>query len=286
MTVRNMLPPIRIHPILYVFIVISFVTGTFIQLFIILSIVFIHEAGHFFAARWFQWRVSEIKLWVFGGVMRTDEHSNRPLYEDIIVTIAGPLQHIFIFLVCVMCTYYQLLSPTVVEMILFYNGVILLFNLLPIWPLDGGKLIFFVCSHFFAYRKAHQLIVQLSLLLCMIMMVVILFVLPFNLSAFLVFIFLFVENKTEWKQRFYVFMRFLINRYEEDASIHRVLPISVNHQENLMDVFQQFKRGKKHSIYINYPNKRRKMIDEMDCLRCYFHEKAHDKTIGEIAKYL
>src|SRR5699024_12020095 len=94
MTTSRILPPIHIHPILIIFIIISFVTGTFLQLFIILSIVLFHELGHYGAAKFFKWRIKGIMLWIFGGVMDTDEHGNKPFHEDIIVTIAGPLQHL------------------------------------------------------------------------------------------------------------------------------------------------------------------------------------------------
>src|SRR5699024_6932825 len=97
MTTSRILPPIHIHPILIIFIIISFVTGTFLQLFIILSIVLFHELGHYGAGKFFKWRIKGIMLWIFGGVMDTDEHGNRPFHEDIIVTVAGPLQHLYIY---------------------------------------------------------------------------------------------------------------------------------------------------------------------------------------------
>src|SRR5699024_11983500 len=60
----------------------------------LLSIVLFHELGHYGAAKFFKWRIKGIMLWIFGGVMDTDEHGNKPFHEDIIVTVAGPLQHL------------------------------------------------------------------------------------------------------------------------------------------------------------------------------------------------
>src|SRR5690625_6878376 len=67
------------------------------ELSIILAIVLFHELGHFLFARLFHWRIHSIMLWVFGGVMKTEEHGNKPIHEDALVTIAGPLQHIIIY---------------------------------------------------------------------------------------------------------------------------------------------------------------------------------------------
>src|SRR5690625_7477275 len=88
---------IHLHPLLILFIFLSIITGTFIHLFIILLIVLIHELGHYIAAAYFKWRIDYIRLWVFGGVMKTNESTHRSSNEDCIVKLAGPLQHLFIF---------------------------------------------------------------------------------------------------------------------------------------------------------------------------------------------
>ena len=79
--------------------IISFMTGTFMELSIILLIVLIHELGHYAMSQVFKWRVESIMLWVFGGVMRTDEHGNSTIFEEALVTIAGPFQHVTIYIV-------------------------------------------------------------------------------------------------------------------------------------------------------------------------------------------
>src|SRR5699024_8922415 len=141
MTTSRILPPIHIHPILIIFIIISFVTGTFLQLFIILSIVLFHELGHYGAAKFFKWRIKVSMLWIFGCVMDTDELGNKPFHEDIIVTVVCPLQHLFIYLFLFIDSLgqIQLISTPIWDKVFLYNTLILLFNLLPIWPLDGGK---------------------------------------------------------------------------------------------------------------------------------------------------
>lgn len=104
----NILPKIHLHPILIIFIIISVITGTFIDLSIILSIVFIHELGHFLMARHFKWRIRGIMLWVFGGVLDTDEHGNRSIKEEALVTVAGPFQHVIIHLLLFFLSLYPI----------------------------------------------------------------------------------------------------------------------------------------------------------------------------------
>ncbi|SHF65547.1 M50 family metallopeptidase [Ornithinibacillus halophilus] len=283
MTIHKFIPPIRIHPILIAFILISILTGTFVELFIILSIVFIHEFGHFAMAKLFNWRIRSVMLWVFGGVMETDEHGGKPIYQEVLVTIAGPMQHLFIYGFIVFSTVLNILPTSILELIFYYNTVILLFNLLPIWPLDGGKLLFLFLSKFIPFRKAYNFVIISSMVISILLVLGHLLFFKFTLSIFLIFIFLFMENRVGWKQRYYVFLRFLLQRFEGENQVKAVRPIVVTAQTSLMDVFTQFRRDIKHSIYITLPDRERISIDENDCLRSYFYEKELNKTIGELA---
>ncbi|MEN1970476.1 site-2 protease family protein [Lentibacillus sp. N15] len=285
MTRHNYLPAIHIHPILLVFIAISFVTGTFTELMIILSIVLIHELGHYTMAKVFKWRIRSIMLWIFGGVMDTDEHGNRPILEEILVTIAGPLQHVLIYGIIQIIAMNELFPSSVIIIMVHYNTLIMLFNLLPLWPLDGGKILFLLLSSFLAYRTAYHSVLVISFVVCLVFLVLQLFIFPFTLSSFLLFLFLLKENRMDWKQRYYVFMRFLLKRYQGDTPINGIRSIVVSCENSMLDVFARFHRNQKHAIYIEFPGDKRKTIAENDCLRQFFYEKQYNKTIGEIASY-
>src|SRR5699024_8216289 len=165
---RNINQLIHIHPILYIFIFLSFVTGTMTQLFILLSIVIIHEFGHFFAARYFHWNIEKITIWVFGAVMETSEYRIRKIHEDLLVTLAGPAQHVLIFFCLFGLKFVDFIPSTIVELGLTYNYILLIFNLLPIYPLDGGKIFFYILSYFYPYLDARIFVILFSLLSCLL----------------------------------------------------------------------------------------------------------------------
>ncbi|MFC4558947.1 site-2 protease family protein [Virgibacillus kekensis] len=284
MRLLKKLPAIRIHPILLIFIIVSFLTGTFVELMIILGIVFFHELGHYMMAAAFQWRIRGIMLWVFGGVMDTDEYGTSPLHEELLVTIAGPFQHLFVYMGLWLLPVEQMLPSSIIELIFFYNTVILLFNLLPVWPLDGGKIVFLILSAILPYRKAYNYVILFSLCTCFIVLVVQFFVIQFTMSSFMLFLFLLIENRTDWKQRYYVFLRFLLQRYYGNTDLKGIRSIEVSYDNKLIEVFTRFYRTKKHSIFVTYPDRTRLPIDEMDCLHSYFHKRQHQQSIGEIAE--
>jgi len=282
MIFHKYLPKIQIHPILLIFILIAFITGTFMELSIIIAIVFIHELGHYTMARIFKWRIQRIILWVFGGVMKTEEHGNRPLFEEALVIISGPFQHLNIYLIVQLLHMGNFLPYTVIELILYYNTIIFIFNLLPIWPLDGGKLLFILLSYFFPFKKSYHSTLIFSMIVSIVLIIGHFWFLNFTLSFFLIFVFLLMENRNDWKQRYYIFIRFLLNRYEGNMPIKGIQPIIISSQSKLMDIFSRFRRERKHSIYITYPNQQRISVDESECLRYYFHDKNYQQTIGDL----
>lgn len=279
--VRKILPPIHIHPVLILFIAISLMTGTFTEMTIIFLIVFIHEMGHYAMARYFGWRIRRVMLWVFGGVMETEEHGNRPIREEMLVTFAGPLQHLFIYAVLFTSLHFGWMPQAIFEKALSYNTIILLFNILPIWPLDGGKFLFLYLSLVYPFKQALNIIFIFSLVLCVIFGVGYLLFYSFTLTFTLLMIFLFLENRLEWKRRMYVFMRFLMERYRGKHSIQKVEPLYLTGSLTLMEVFSHFKREKRHTVII-HDKKNRKRIDETDCLHAYFHHKQYAGRVSEI----
>lgn len=84
-----------------------------------LGIVLFHELGHYMMAVSFGWRIKNITLWVFGGVMDTDEHGNRPLYEEALVSIAGPLQHVFIYLGMIILAPFDIVPKSIMELVMY-----------------------------------------------------------------------------------------------------------------------------------------------------------------------
>ncbi|WP_085991787.1 site-2 protease family protein [Oceanobacillus senegalensis] len=281
MNSHSILPKIQIHPVLLIFIIISIVTGTFMELFIILSIVLIHELGHYMMAKFFKWRIRRIMLWVFGGVLDTDEHGNRPINEEALVTVAGPFQHVVIHLLLFFLSFLDTIPSGILEIAFYYNSIILLFNLLPIFPLDGGKFILLILSKYFPYKQAYHGMIIFSIVFSIIFIILQLTIFSFTLSAIFILLFLLMENWTEWKRRYYVFIRFLLNRYEGESHVSKVHPITVSSESTFMDVFSRFRREKKHPIYITYPEKERIAVDENDCLHTFFNRHEHTQPIGD-----
>jgi Zn-dependent protease/CBS domain-containing protein len=105
--------------------------------------VLVHELAHSLVAQAQGIPVKEIRLFIFGGASQlTDEPASAP--NAALVALAGPLTSIVIALLCGFAAL-QASMTTPLGVVLGYlataNAIVGVFNLLPAFPLDGGRVL-------------------------------------------------------------------------------------------------------------------------------------------------
>ncbi len=261
----------------------AILTADFWELLILFVIVLVHELGHSIAATFYSWRIKQILILPFGGVAEMEEHGNRPLKEELVVTLAGPLQHVWLTGAGFLLYKMSVFSLATWELFFTFNLMIFLVNLLPIWPLDGGRLMSILFSKFTPYATSHERMLQCSFFFLSLFFLVYLWIDPLHLNMWIISIFLFYSLYTEWKQRHFVFMRFLLERYYgKSSSFSNITPIVVDEKEKIHHVLQRFKRDSKHNIIIMKGDKKQSPLDENELLHAYFKEKLTTIDIGDI----
>lgn len=286
MTNHNHFPEIQLHPLFMLFASVAILTGAFVELMIILVIVVIHECGHYVAARYFSWRINRMYIWIFGAVMETEEHGVRSIREEAIVVLAGPLQHIWIYGVAWVLQSFELLPLSVIEGIFFYNTVILVFNMLPIWPLDGGKILYVLLTYVYPYKKGYKTTLIASSISCIIVSVCICVWYSFHIQWMFMMIFLLLEIWKEWKNKSYIYMRFLLHRISNQSTNKSTYIIESSPHEKIRDVLMQFRRENNYMIAISnnkdcrysYKN----LLSEQLCIHYYFYQNGWSHTIDDV----
>jgi Zn-dependent protease/CBS domain-containing protein len=121
--------------------------GTYVAMAVVAAVVFFcsllaHELGHALQARREGMEIDGITLWLFGGVARF-KGMFRSAGSEFRIAVAGPLVSL------VLGTAFALVAwgiglPAAVDGVVFWLGYInltlLVFNLLPALPLDGGRI--------------------------------------------------------------------------------------------------------------------------------------------------
>lgn len=109
--------------------------------------VLLHEFGHAFAARRYGIRTPDITLLPIGGLARLERMPDKPS-EELVVAIAGPLVNVVIAIL--LFPFAQgIFNPGIIESAgvgllpkLFATNIMLvLFNLIPAFPMDGGRVL-------------------------------------------------------------------------------------------------------------------------------------------------
>jgi len=128
--------------------------------------VLLHEFGHAFAARAFGIATPDITLLPIGGVARLTRIPDKP-WQELVVAIAGPLVNVVIAAALIFVVHrsaeleqLQYLESPRVELLsklASVNVMLVLFNLIPAFPMDGGRILRALLAMALPYTQATQI---------------------------------------------------------------------------------------------------------------------------------
>ena len=179
--------PIRVHVTFFLILLLGAyqwggMTGTLngaIFGIVLMALLFVcvtlHELGHSFVARLFGIPVREITLLPIGGIAQITKNPDKPVHE-LLIAIAGPLVNVLIAILLFaalgfsaapqMLTGHGLLPDemsntpsltTLLSWLLMANVSLAIFNLIPAFPLDGGRVFRALIAMFTGYPRATRL---------------------------------------------------------------------------------------------------------------------------------
>lgn len=117
---------------------------------IIFLCVLLHELGHVFAARRYGIQTSDVTLWPFGGIASMERMPDKPS-EELIVALAGPAVNVVIAAVLLLWLGPQLDAESLASIedpavslaakVAGANIILVIFNMIPAFPMDGGRVL-------------------------------------------------------------------------------------------------------------------------------------------------
>jgi Zn-dependent protease len=141
---------------------------------VLFGIVLLHELGHSLMARQFHIRTLDITLWPLGGMARMDNIPEKPKVE-FWVAIAGPLVNFALAFVggaaVLALTFVEVLQPlaegrwSALEIawgFLLANLAMGVFNLVPAFPMDGGRVLRAFLANFVDWVRATTIAVYVG----------------------------------------------------------------------------------------------------------------------------
>ena len=130
--------------------------------------VVLHEFGHAFAARAFGIPTHGITLYPIGGVAQLDRIPKNPI-QELVIALAGPAVNVVLALAIYPLlavvsawpiTGANVLASSLLERLFFVNIALVLFNLIPAFPMDGGRVFRALAAMFLPYISATRIAVR------------------------------------------------------------------------------------------------------------------------------
>lgn len=196
----------------YLFLLLILLTGMFKQFTFIFILLLFHELGHALMGIILKWKLLSITFYPYGGKTLFEVSENSSINEEILILLSGPFMQIITYLVLSFFFSYEYIKT--------YHLTILIFNLLPILTLDGGRLINLFLNKIFNYLTSFYISVFISIT-TIIFLILFCFLYYYNFNLFLMSIFLLFKIIKSIKDIKYCYQRFLVERYLYDFKFNK-----------------------------------------------------------------
>ena len=122
----------------------------------------LHELAHLIAARALRAQIAEIRLMPFGGSIQLENpYLLRPM-QIMLIAAAGPAGNLAGAICAAAAVHFHMLAPRIAAQFIQASAMLMLFNLFPALPLDGGRIAHAALQNRFGRRRALKICLAVS----------------------------------------------------------------------------------------------------------------------------
>ena len=190
----------RIDLKIFIFLILYYFTSQIELYSVILIFCVIHELGHFLAGILMGMNPEKLEIMPFGLSVsfktKIDDYNkkigktNLLEIKQIFVALAGPLINLLVILIVA----FLKIDTSIKQLILYSNILILLFNLLPIYPLDGGRILKGILSIILGKKNSKRIVNETAIISTIVLTAIasIAIYLLENISIFLIVMYIWI----------------------------------------------------------------------------------------------
>lgn len=183
----------------YIFYLLLILSGYINYLVIYLFIVIFHEFGHIIMIKILGYKINRIVLYPTGAIIDTNINLNIKSNHLFLISIAGIINQIILMILIPSSGNYNYLIFKQL------NYSLMIFNLLPLYPLDGYKIFLSMIERIFKYR--------ISIKLSYIISYLFIFIFFYYTKNIYIFLILLILNINYFNIYNYYYNKFLLERY-------------------------------------------------------------------------
>lgn len=205
------------------FIIMAFglvITGHFSNLIIFTSLIIIHELGHSIMAMLFKYKVKKIIIYPYGGITKLDTLINTNINKDLLVAASGLFFQSLYFIIIFFLYKEGIVREYIYNQFYLYHKSMFIFNILPIIPLDGSKIINLILSKYINFNLSNNLTVVISFITIIYILVNNIY--EYNYSFLLVIGVILYNIYIFYKDINYIYQKFMLERYLYNINYNKI----------------------------------------------------------------
>ena len=173
----------------------------------------------------FNIKIISIEILLFGSIINTNIKYNLNSNKELLISISGIMMQLILYIIFNLLYKYNLINLITYNIFLNYNRIIILFNILPIIPLDGSKLLISFLERFFSFKISLIILNVISI----ITIIIFIFNNDINLNLILISSFLLLKTYINIFNHHFIYYKFLLERYLYKNNYHKIKMIdSIN----------------------------------------------------------
>ena len=231
----------KINNYTYCFFLLCLLCGYLKNISIIFCICLIHELGHIFFIKIFRYEIINVEILPFGCFTTTNKLVNSSINKDLLINLGGILIQLLLMIFLYLIRFN--INPITYNLYIKYNIIIIIFNLIPIIPLDGNNILHLILEKYFSFKNSYYLNVYLSFLF-LIIFIIINYV--YHIDNYFIISFLIYKLVMYLKNYKYISNRFLIERYIYDIEYKKIDNKTNDLKDLKKEVLHYFKENNKY----------------------------------------
>lgn len=149
---------VGVHPTVILVLAGCIALGLVVQAVLLFSLVLGHELVHLLVARAYGFRVKGLELFPFGGAAYCDDLFEGRKVEESVMALAGPLFNVLLMFGAQFLRWQGWWTGPVAEDFVRYNLWLAVFNLIPVLPLDGGRIVRALLADSFGFVRTTKVL--------------------------------------------------------------------------------------------------------------------------------
>ena len=275
----------KLHPLFVLYLVFLLVMGQFMSILIYLLVVSLHELAHALVAKKLGYKLDKMLLMPYGVCLNYKNNSFLPK-DEILIAISGPALNLLMSIVTIALWWIFPVVQIYTKLFCYANIVMFVFNLLPCYPLDGGRVFAGFLTKKYDRKLAIKLTVTFNILVCIIFIltfIIGLFFNVFNTNLLIICVFLFLGILEPQNSSTYGYISLFSNRKNIYKKNNQIKFLLVHESEPIYKIMAKMSKYKFNIFYILFDDKKIKIISELTLSNLAIKYGATTK-IGEIIK--